>query len=105
MTQDGMIQEMAARIDALGAAMEHFDYVLRAVTASMTEISRRLPPDETELVSGDERSAGRVTTIAYKLPDGYGSLLVSIDKDKSEARIENRNKDWRSAGTIAVKHM
>ena len=100
------LAKIAEKVNSMGAALEHHDFVLQALTSSMQEIARHMPREDAmpdREYTGDERRTGEKIATAYKLPEGYGSLLVSLDLTTGMARIENRNHDYRNTTELALQ--
>lgn len=86
----------------LGGILEQHEYILRAVTGDLKALGERVStdnPDPGKVVDGETRG----DTTAYRMPHGYGMLLVNIDPATDMATIEVKNQGYRERVQIQFK--
>lgn len=77
-------QYTIAQLTEAGKALEHHNFILRALSAEVESLNRRVPGGDEPPVEGQQRG----TTTVFKLPDGFGMLRVTINPATGEALLD-----------------
>lgn len=106
MNNDERMDQLMAGMAEISTIVESHQYMLTAITASLREMDGRLPDpakEEEEIQDGETRHAGDRVITAYRLPNGYGNLVVSIDMRSGDSIIEVKNVDYRAKTSLHMK--
>ena len=92
---------LLTQMETLGQAINHHQFVLQALTATVSDMQKHMPDEPgSDQKQGEGETRGKTTV--FRLPGGYGVLAVTISDD-DRALLDYKNAGTRERATMQFK--